>query len=169
MIDKTKLSQAIGFLANKYGGFRALAVATNINRQSLVNYSDGVTEPRGKNLEIIAREIRKPVTYFLGEDIPPADVHLPTDEEDLSPVGKAKRVLDSGTIYGEALLSNINAFYRAVEMEKKEAYKLPKVAFSKRAEEPIVAKDCCQNENSRQEVTANNVISFNKYGRGGRI
>lgn len=64
----------------------------------------------------------------------------------------------------------VNVYAHLVEeMRKKEAYKLPKVSFSATSEEPIVAKDCCQNEKGRQGVAANNFISFNINGRGDRI
>lgn len=68
MIDREKISAAVNLIISKYGGLRAASKATGIDKQSLANYKDGITEPRGKNFEAIVHHSHKdPSLFYQGQ------------------------------------------------------------------------------------------------------
>lgn len=68
MLSKEKIRNAVDFIYKKHGGVRPASRATKINVKSLSDYFDGVSEPRNKNLGIIARAVHKPASYFFEDE-----------------------------------------------------------------------------------------------------
>jgi hypothetical protein len=81
MIDRDKISKDIGILKNKYGSFRAAAKATRINKASLENYFDKITEPREKNiLKLASAAHRDPDYYYTGQTPQITEINKGGDE-----------------------------------------------------------------------------------------
>jgi transcriptional regulator with XRE-family HTH domain len=64
MIDRDKIAKDIEMLKNKHGSFRAVAKVSKINKASLENYFDKITEPREKNILKLATATHKPISYY---------------------------------------------------------------------------------------------------------
>lgn len=122
MINKKKIAQDIEYLKRKHSdSIRAVAKVTEIDKQSLQNYLDEITEPRSENVKKLSAAMHRNPSYYYDSQPPDSRYSqfplLPADI-DTNLLGKVGVVLGSGTIYGEALKRNIEAFYQAVQKEK---------------------------------------------------
>lgn len=82
MIDREKISQDIEFLKEKHGSFRAVAKVTGINKASLENYFEKITEPREKNIVKLAGAMHRDASYYYTAPSPRKTDSAPADVPD---------------------------------------------------------------------------------------
>jgi hypothetical protein len=154
MINRKKLKELLEVEVKKAGSVRSAASRMKINSTSIQDYIDEITEPRGKNLELIAAYFQKHVSYFFSSA---ADSHI---HEQTDPYGKPKErpcpfcgdmsedikalckrvkdIMESGHRSAvPALLSNITAFEDSVE----QAEDLRKLKEKVRHHEKLLSSD----------------------------
>jgi len=101
---------------------RELAMRMKLPPQSINNWIDSDINPNDASLKKIARYFNTSVASLMDDSSIEAVTFVPIAQSDdfTALVGQAGAVLQSGTIYADALKQNIKAFYCAVNNEKKE-------------------------------------------------
>jgi hypothetical protein len=123
MFDRKKLKELLESEVKSAGSVRAAAARMRINPTSIQNYLDMVTEPRSRAIEQFAAYFRKPISYFIDDKKTGATASVAQIQQNANSdlLDKASVVLESGTIYADALKQNIRAFYQAVNEQKRAA------------------------------------------------
>lgn len=121
----------IKYAINKMGNATVLAKKTGITRQAIGSYAGGDTDPTREKLILIADAANIYIDW-LAAGRGPRDIDQPfsVKEETAQYNGedngikvsnlltKAAEILESGTIYRQVLVANINALYQAVLSDK---------------------------------------------------